>query len=132
MVKITKKVEYALMALNYLESSTEPVSVKRLSEELQLPFDTVSHVLQSLAKAQVTQSFQGSQGGHRLIIDLSSLSFKKLSEIIEKKPFSQDCEQQNCKLLHCCSIKTPINKLYSKVESFFDEVKIADLLGANL
>lgn len=133
MLKINKKVEYALMALRHMASKDQSdlTSAREICERYGAPFDTTSKILQQLANAHIVQSIQGVKGGYTLKMDLNELSFVRLCEIVEKKNFFLSCigpSGRPCELISTCNIKSPLDVLNYKLRSFFDNLTIAELL----
>lgn len=117
------------MALKYiLDHSENKVSVREISDKLDIPFDTTSQVLQSLKRHGLAQSIQGISGGYTLSGKISELSFLEFSEIIENKKFYEDCEDKNCSYLGKCTIQDPIQNLQKKLHNTFNNLKVIDLI----
>ena len=64
MKNLSRQVEYALMALNYLSSQKQGkrISVREMSGQLGLPFDPLSRVMQKMSQAGWLDSEQGLKG----------------------------------------------------------------------
>ncbi len=82
MIKMNRKVEYALMSLRYMadKAPSELTSARELVERFNVPFDTVSKVLQVLATKEVLDSHKGIHGGYLLKTDLAGVTFLDLVE----------------------------------------------------
>ncbi len=128
MFKINRKTEYGLMALEFLHNSRGPQSVRSMSDELSIPFDTLSHVLQRLSKIDFVESIKGVNGGYQLKGSLEKLSYLHLCETIEKKSFFKDCDELACDYLHTCNIQGPVNTLNKKIKDYLGSIKIKDIL----
>jgi len=128
MFKINRKTEYALMALEYLHNNSGQQSVRSISNELSIPFDTLSLVLQRLNKINFVESIQGVNGGYQLKESLEKLSYLHLCETIEKKSFFKDCVELECDYLHNCNIQGPVNKLNKKIKEYLSTIKVQDIL----
>jgi Rrf2 family protein len=132
MLKISKKVEYALIALKYiyLKKPGEITSTNELCQEFNLPFDTVSKSLGILNFHQILSSVKGTKGGYILNTDLSKISYMELVCMIEEKlDVLKICERgKPCEIAPLCNIIDPINTLNKKINSFLDQVMILDLI----
>jgi Rrf2 family protein len=130
MLKINRKVEYALMALKYiqLKGKDHLVTAREICDEFHTPFDTTAKVLQIMNSYGILKSSKGIHGGYQLARTMSSLNYLELSELIEGKSMIMDCEAMNCDLLGNCNITGPIKKLNHHLEQFFKNLSIEQLL----
>ncbi|MFN8370188.1 MAG: Rrf2 family transcriptional regulator [Bacteriovoracaceae bacterium] len=131
MIKISRKMEYSLMALQYIRKNGESkwVSTREICSTLGVPFDTMSKVMQLMHLHGIIESGRGVKGGYQLSKNLSTISYATLNEIIEQEENqeSSGCFKQ-CDLSEQCIIKDPILKLNSKLLSFFQNITIGELL----
>ncbi len=131
MIKINRKVEYALMVLKLMsERSTQDLTTAReVCDRFKTPFDTTAKVMQQLNLAGILVSVKGVKGGYYLQQDLSELSYLTLAEIIEDKKFTLDCHEGPCELLGSCNISQPIKRLNDYVVSIFSSLSVQELLN---
>lgn len=127
MIKISKKLEYSLIALKYISNKQrgELTSAREITKKFNTPFDTTSKVLQVLNASGVLNSIQGIKGGYWLQRDLSKISVFELYQILEPKKIGVDCEP--CLISSSCNISTPIKNLNTQVISFFKSMSVKDL-----
>tara|TARA_B100001971_G_scaffold111191_1_gene102083 strand:+ start:23972 stop:24448 length:477 start_codon:yes stop_codon:yes gene_type:complete len=139
MLKINKKVEYALMVLKYIvdkkaekTNSNETLTTAReVCEKFNIPFDTTAKVMQVMNTAGILDSTKGVKGGYFLKADLNNISYLELSELIEGKKFAMDCVKMKCSLIDTCNITTPVNRLNQYLTLFFQDLSLKDLLIEN-
>lgn len=131
MIKINRKVEYALMVLKLMsERSTQDLTTAReVCDRFKTPFDTTAKVMQQLNLAGVLVSVKGVKGGYYLQQDLSELSYLQLAEIIEDKKFALDCHEGPCELLGSCNISEPIKRLNDYIVNIFSTITVKELLN---
>jgi Rrf2 family protein len=131
MFKMNRKVEYALMALQYIRNKNhqELTTAREICDKYNTPFDTTAKVMQQMHHAGILNSIKGIKGGYQLSLDLKTISLLKLSELIEEKNLSMDCIHGDCDLLNSCNIASPIKKLNHYVNSFFETLSVEDLLS---
>ena len=129
MIKISKKVEYALMVLKHMHSvnNNSPTTAREICDLYKAPFDTISKVMQTLSKHGILVSRQGVNGGYTLDSDLSVMSYSKLLDIIEGRSSARDCIELNCTLFSSCNIISPIRKLNQHMNNFISSISLADL-----
>lgn len=132
MVKLSRKIEYALIALKALsqKGSGDLTSAKEISILYGAPFDVVSRVLQILNQAGIVKSIQGVQGGYLLLKNLDEVSFHDLVEVIEGPLALVKCIHDNdaCELKKSCNIMSPVSLLNDKINDFYKTIKISDLI----
>ena len=130
MIKINRKVEYALMVLKLMSERTaqELTTAREVCDRFKTPFDTTAKVMQHLNLAGVLASVKGVKGGYFLQQDLSTLSYLQLVELIEGKAFHQDCHEGPCELLGSCNISRPIQRLNHYLTNIFSSLSVQELL----
>lgn len=142
MLRISKKVEYALMALQYMalrrpQGQERPegdlFSTREICDEFNVPFDTLAKVMQLLCNERILKSSHGVKGGYSLIKDLSLISYYDLNVIIEGKSFGDYCNGPRavCDQFSQCHIIHPLHTLNEHLIEFFKGVKLKDLLMEN-
>jgi Rrf2 family protein len=130
MLKINRKVEYALMVLKLMSEKTaqELTSAREVCDKFNTPFDTTSKVMQQLNLAGILASVKGVKGGYFLNYDLQQLSYLQLAELVEGRSFTIDCHEGPCELLGSCNISTPIRRLNNYVLGIFSNLAVKELL----
>ena len=130
MLKINRKVEYALMVLKLMSDKNpeELTSAREVCDRFHTPFDTTSKVMQQLNLAGILSSVKGTKGGYSLHHDLSQLSYLQLVELIEGKGFGVDCHEGQCELMGSCNISGPIKRLNDYVVAIFSSLSVQELL----
>lgn len=138
MLKINKKVEYALIALKFLADKTQPnahgdytlTSAREICDQFNTPFDTTAKVMQVMNNHEVLKSTKGIKGGYALNKDLSQVTYMNLVRMIEGKTMGRVCvnTKGTCELLGKCNITTPVELLNRKLNVFLENLTLADLL----
>ena len=136
MIKINRKVEYALMALKLMKDKDahELTTAREVCDKFQTPFDTTAKVMQQMNSAGILHSHKGVKGGYTLARDLSEVSYMDLVELIEGKSFMMDCHDRGddrgpCELLHSCNITQPIKRLNDYLINIFNALTLNELLA---
>jgi Rrf2 family transcriptional regulator, nitric oxide-sensitive transcriptional repressor len=135
-LKLHKKVEYALISLKHMQqkSADTLTTAKEISEAFHVPFDATSRVLQLLSSSEWLTSEQGAHGGYRLgKKELKNLSLYELIEIIEGKQGVVKCVMKNtgCPIMNTCNVMSPMQKLNESLKLFLREQKVIDLFVGN-
>jgi len=134
--KINRKLEYALIALKYMQTKTpgELSTAKEISSQFHMPFDATARVMQILAQKGILKSEQGTNGGYQIIKDLNKTSLHELMKMIVgpvnlAKCFQKEkTSQERCEVLEHCSIMSPMHALNKKLVEFYEGIKLGDLL----
>jgi Rrf2 family protein len=134
MLKINKKVEYALMALKFMADKidhTPLVSAREICDEFQTPFDTTAKVMQVMNAHDILKSVKGIKGGYSLNKALSDITYMELVRMIEgRTEIGRVCSNHKgtCELLGRCNISTPVESLNKKLNGFLENLTLAELL----
>lgn len=133
MSRINRKVEYSLMALQFMSEKPQGQlsSAKEVAEVTGSPFDATARVMQILAQKGILKSEQGSRGGYHLIRDLASISYYDLMESILGPMAIVKCiaDPKACEIDATCRIKAPLIKLNDRLANFYRSITIAELLN---
>ena len=129
MLKITKKVEYALIAMRHLQENKEKlVPVSEISSYYGIPKEILAKTLQKLASSDIIESFKGPNGGYKASKKIESTTLNHFFEILEGPTAIMDCYfEAGCDHLNSCNIRTPINKINDSIRNLFDNLTIADI-----
>jgi len=103
--KFTKQTEYAILALQYItKNKNRLVSAKEIADELEIPFQFTSKILQQLIKSNIIESKQGVKGGYKLLKEPKNILITEIMEI-----FDPSSLQVNCLII--------LKKLYANVQA---------------
>lgn|SRR5690606_37260077 len=131
MIKINRKVEYALMVLKLMKEKnpSELTTAREVCDRFDTPFDTTAKVMQQMNGAGILHSQKGVKGGYTLSRDLSEVTYMELVELIEGKSFMMDCHEGPCDLFHKCNISQPIKRLNDYLINIFSTLTLNELLS---
>ena len=130
MLKISRKVEYALIALRHFHGQDmgKLTSAKELAQTYGVPHELLAKVLQRLAKKDIIDAVKGPRGGYRLAIDPKSIKMTELFEIIEGPMGIMDCYfDSGCEQIDGCTIRTPINRINDSIRAMFNNMTLAEV-----
>ncbi|CAI6150916.1 MAG: Putative HTH-type transcriptional regulator [uncultured Sulfurimonas sp.] len=130
---ITRASEYAILSLILLSSASEPMDSETLSRELSIPKSFLAKILQALAKSGVLKSYKGAKGGFaldKMPKDISMLAVMSCVEgkapaVFECAPAEKNCPSEQASV---CSIWPFLHKLQGKIDSFLEELTLADIV----
>ncbi|MDQ3021386.1 MAG: Rrf2 family transcriptional regulator [Bacteroidota bacterium] len=133
MIRISKKVEYALMALKFISNSDHKlVTAREISDINHIPYDLLSKILQKLKNEKILASNQGTNGGYFLTKRPDEIPLFNLMNAIDGDTAIAEClhesAEKDCCLVDTCSIKSPVTQLQKEVEELFKRKTISDFV----
>ena len=130
MLKITRKVEYALIALRHmqLKESKELTSTKEIATRYGVPQQLLAKTLQHLARDGILEAVQGSAGGYRVATNLDKISMKDFFEKLEGPLGMMDCYfDSDCIQIGACNIRVPIQRINDNMRNLFSQMSVQEV-----
>jgi len=133
---LTKKTDYALIALAYLARRRGGVvSARELATMSRVPLPILTNVLKALAHKGMVVSERGSMGGYALAKPATAINLHELIVTIEG-PFQfvqctlgpEESHRSDCELIPCCPIRTPAHRIHGRLKEFLQGVTLAELV----
>jgi Rrf2 family protein len=135
MLKLSKKTEYAFMAVKYmaLKNGGNASTAREISDKYNIPFEFVAKVLQKLSKKKLIDSFQGVKGGYLLAKHPSEIAL--LDVILAMEPhykltkcMKNEGDYHDCSHWDCCQIRDPLAKVQMEIDNLFQRTKLSNIL----
>ena len=128
MLKITKKVEYALIAMRHINNSDKLCSSREISTFYNIPHEIMAKTLQKLSKMKYVKAIKGSQGGYYLNNSIHKINLVDFIETIEGPIGIVKCSTDDtCDLIEYCNIKSPINKINTNIRNLLKKVNLQEI-----
>ena len=130
MLKITRKVEYALIALRHmqLKESEELTSTKEIATRYGVPQQLLAKTLQHMARDGILEAVQGSAGGYRVATNLDKISMKDFFEKLEGPLGMMDCYfDSDCIQIGSCNIRVPIQRINDNMRNLFSQMSVQEV-----
>ena len=130
MLKLTRKTEYALIALRYLQIKSEgcPIAAREIAELENISLPILSKVLQHLVKEKLIETVKGAHGGYQLTVNLNQINLWEFLEIMEGPLGLVDCLQNSqCEQIVTCSIQRPMKKINHTMKNVFNKLSVSDV-----
>ncbi len=130
MLKITKKTEYALIALSHIEGSNKDVLItaRDIAIKYNIPKELMAKILQSMVKIGYIKAVKGPFGGYHSNIKLKNISLKDFIESLEGPLGLTDCHiNDECNQITCCNIKKPIQRINDNLLNFLDNISLIEI-----
>ncbi len=130
MLRLSKRVEYGLVALQQLARSGQVLTAREISDESGISFELLSKIMQDLKRDGVIYSHQGVRGGYSLMLAPQQISITRVVDALESDSSITECtsDTECCSRESVCTIKGPMHKLQEQVEQVLNSVTIAQLL----
>jgi len=130
MLKLTRKVEYALIALRHMQAlkPRKLTSAKEIAEAYGLPQQLLAETLQQMARDSIIEAVQGPSGGYQIMSDLDKISLKDFFENLEGPLGIMDCYfDSDCIQLGACNIRTPIQRINENMRDMFSKMSLREV-----
>ena len=129
MLKLTRKLEYALIALRHMQDKGDTfISAKEIAETYLIPKELLSKTLQQMARLNYIKAAQGPRGGYRIRKGLTEISMTQFMEDLEGPIGIVDCNiNSDCIQLDNCNIRMPLKQINSNIRAIFNEIRVGDI-----
>lgn len=131
MLKLSKKVDYGLIALMHLarEGESTSWSAREISETYDIPGGLLAKVLQKLGRADLVSSQHGTKGGYSLSRPAENIRALEVVEAIEGPVSLAQCfsDDGECVQFDKCNLKSPLQQLNDIVIRILSRVTLAQL-----
>ena len=132
MMKFSKKVEYALIALLYIskKSPGELTTARELSEKFDISLELMGKILQSLGKSGLVVSIQGVKGGYYLARSSDQVKINSVVTAIDGPIALTDCmankNPASCSRFDNCLIRSSVEDIQTKLVNLLDGITLKD------
>ncbi len=135
MFKLSRKSEYGLIALKYMQSleGGKVCTAKEIAARFKIPEPVLAKILQKLVKSGIVTSIQGAYGGYVLAMTPGQITMTKVVEAIEGPFGIVDCvvSGNECECTQysegVCNIEEPFAQIQHQFKNFLNGISLADL-----
>jgi Rrf2 family protein len=132
-LRLSKKADYALIALSYMAAPGQRpvVSAREMAERHDLPLELLAKVLQRLVQRGLLTSVQGINGGYRLARPAAEVSVAQVVEAIDGPLMLTACADgadDPCSQYAKCNIRDPLHRIRERIAAALVECSIAELV----
>ena len=121
MLRLSKKADYALIAMKHLAMRPDAASAsaREIAEQYDIPVELMAKVLQRLARRGLLTSHQGTRGGYRLARPSAVISVADIIQAIDGPVTVTACstEAENCDQYDKCSVRDPLWRIKDRILS---------------
>jgi Rrf2 family protein len=131
MLRLSKKADYALMAMKHLalKRDVSSTSAREIAEQYDIPIELMAKVLQRLVRIGLLASTQGTRGGYALGRPAAAITVADVIEAIDG-PFTVTAcstEKNSCEQYTKCSIRDPLWQIRERIVEALGTVTIAEI-----
>ena len=131
MLRLSKKADYALLAMRHLAAQATGIAVpaRELAEAYSIPPELLAKVLQKLVRARMLESQHGTHGGYVLAQPARALSVADVIQSIDGPLTVTACSDtdHSCDQYARCNIRDPLWRIKDRIVSALAATSIADL-----
>jgi Rrf2 family protein len=131
MLRLSKKADYALIAMKHLAMKREvaSTSAREIAEQYDIPIELMAKVLQRLVRTGLLTSHQGTRGGYSLGRSSATISVADVIQAIDGPFTVTSCSTDNnsCEQYSKCSIRDPLWRIKERIVSALGTVSLAEM-----
>ena len=130
MLRLSKKVDYAIILLVHLGRVSKPVSAQEIASHYLLPQPMVANILKQLSSAGMIESKRGQQGGYCLDQSPDRITLSDIIQVIDGSFTLVECvrSRDDCKVQESCPTQNSLLALHSKLEGFMTSITLRELI----
>ena len=131
MLRLSKKADYALIAMKHLavRGDRGSSSAREIAGLYNIPIELMAKVLQRLVRRGLLVSHQGTRGGYQLSRTPIQISVADVIQAIEGPVTVTACstEEGQCEQFSKCNVRDPLYRLRDRILAALGECTIAEL-----
>ena len=131
MLRLSKKADYALMAMKHLalRGDRGSSSAREIAALYDIPIELMAKVLQRLVRRGLLASHQGTRGGYELARRPTHISVADVIQAIDGPVTVTACstEENQCEQFSKCNVRDPLWKVRERILTALGECTIAEL-----
>ena len=131
MLRLSKKADYALIAMKHLakKAGVQSTSAREIAEQYDIPIELLAKVLQRLVRTGLLASTQGTRGGYTLNRPSKLISIADVIQAIDG-PFTVTAcstEKHDCEQYSKCSVRDPLWQLRERIVAALSTVTLSEM-----
>jgi Rrf2 family protein len=131
MLRVTKKIEYGIIAILYLaQQENQSASVREMASTCGIPETLLSKIMQSMKAQGLVQPMYGNQGGYKLVRHLNEINLLEITQMLQGPIQVTECvgdSENSCPVKESCTIISPMNILNQKIVNLFQSTSLEAL-----
>jgi len=130
MLRLSKKTDYALMAMKHLASDPghRAATARALAERYDIPIELMAKVLTRLVRSGLLVSHQGTHGGYELAQPPEATSVAAVLEAIDGPLTMTACAHgHECDQFSKCIVRDPLRRIRDRIAAILAECSILEI-----
>lgn len=131
MLRLSKKADYALIAMKHLATRSDlaSASAREIAEQYDIPVELMAKVLQQLARRGLLTSHQGTRGGYQLSRPTTSISVADIIQAIDGPLTMTSCstEDEQCEQFTKCNVRDPLWRIKDRIVAALATCSLAEI-----
>jgi Rrf2 family protein len=132
MLRLSKKADYALIAMKHLarKQDAASTSAREIAEQYDIPIELMAKVLQRLVRTGMLRSHQGTRGGYTLSRPSGTISVADVIQAIDGPFTVTACSTESdagCEQYGKCNIRDPLWRIKERIVSALGTVSLAEM-----
>ncbi len=131
MLRLSKKADYALMAMKHLalRGDRGSSSAREIAEQYDIPIELMAKVLQRLVQRGLLASHQGTRGGYQLSRPPRQITVADVIQAIDGPVTVTACSSDdgNCEQYAKCNVRDPLWRVRERILTALGECTVAEL-----
>ena len=129
MLRLSKKTDYALIALKDLATEPDSSSARGVASRYDIPVELMAKVLQALTRHGLLVSHQGTRGGYQLARPATEISIAEVILAIDGPVMVTACSDvdETCDQYSKCNVRDPLWRLKGHIVSLLSAYTIHEL-----
>jgi Rrf2 family protein len=130
MLRLSKKADYALIAMKHLalRGDRSAASAREIGEQYDIPIELLAKILQRLVRGGLLASQQGTRGGYQLARGPAQISVADVIQAIDGPVMVTACSTEgSCDQYSKCNVRDPLWRLKERIVAALGQCTIAEL-----
>jgi Rrf2 family protein len=130
MLRLSKKTDYALMAMMHLAAHADrgAASARDIAEQYDIPLELLAKVLQQLMRKGFLKSQHGTRGGYHLARPAATVSVADIVEAIDGPLSITHCGvSEDCDQFSKCNVRHPLWQIRERIISALAGCTLAEM-----
>ncbi|MBU0686263.1 MAG: Rrf2 family transcriptional regulator [Candidatus Margulisbacteria bacterium] len=131
-MKITRASDYTIRLLIHLASQGGVGTSEALAKELDIPFNHLAKLVQTLSRRGYLITRKGKGGGLRLALDPRKINLASIIEMMDGPMILNECilHRENCRFSGKCKFRRYLSQVRNQMLTMFENKSIYDLVPA--
>lgn len=131
MLRLSKKTDYGLLALQYLATEASPAgaSARTIAARYEIPVELLAKILQQLARMGFVAAQKGAHGGYQLARPAATITLAEVVEAIDGPLAITACGRKDdqCDQFAGCTVRDPLSRVKERILVVLQTTTVADM-----